>query len=202
MNDLEFVQRCVKSDTDAWNEFARRYSRLIYSCIYHILKTKTTSFINLDTVKDIFQDVLFSLVRDDYRKLKSFKAKNGCSLASWLRQVTINLTIDYLRKLKPTVSLDEDNPEGISLKDILADEEVSCANEIVFREKLDYLKDCIEELEAEEKYFLEMYLNQGLSLEEMSKVLRISRSALDMRKARIIRRLRECFKHRGFALDF
>lgn len=202
MNDLEFVRRCVKADTDAWNEFIKNYSRIIYNCIYHILKTKAPTLINTGTLEDIFQEVFLLLIKDDYQKLKSFKAKNGCSLASWLRQITLNLTIDHLRKLKLTVSLDEENQDGMSLKDTLADSSVSSVDMAIFKEKLDYLKECIEELKIDDRFFLEMYLNQNLSLEEIARILDISRPALDMRKNRIIRRLKECFRHKGFVLDF
>ena len=39
-------------------------------------------------------------------------------------------------------------------------------------------------------------------LEVLKEHFRVSRGAIDMRKSRIIDRLRECFKHKGFALDF
>ena len=72
----------------------------------------------------------------------------------------------------------------------------------ISREKINQLKDCIKGLNADDKYFLELHLNRGLSLAELKGVLRISRGAIDMRKSRIIGRLRECFKSKGFLLDF
>jgi DNA-directed RNA polymerase specialized sigma subunit len=57
-------------------------------------------------------------------------------------------------------------------------------------------------LNNNDKYFLELYLNRGLKLEEIKKVLRISRGAVDMRKAGIMSALRDCFKRQGLELDF
>ncbi|MBM3255043.1 MAG: sigma-70 family RNA polymerase sigma factor [Candidatus Omnitrophica bacterium] len=201
MDDLEFVKRCVSSDKLAWDEFIDRYSRLIYNYIYSVLRVKGINLSPQDNVNDIFQGILLSLVKDNFKKLRSFKGKNGCTLASWLRQVTINFTIDYLRSLRPAVSIDEENEEGSSLKDILADDELSVGEKFTHEERLRHLKDCIGKLEKEERYFLELYLNIGLGLEKIKEIFSVSRGAVDMRKSRIVDKLRDCFRRKGFALD-
>lgn len=201
MDDLEFVQRCVKGDKQSWDEFVEKYSRLIYNYIYKILNSKLPSRSNQKDINDIFQEIFILLTSDNFKKLKSFKAKNGCSLATWLRQVTINFTIDYLRKFKPDVSLDNENSDGMNLKDVLADKSGNITDLLIEEEKLSQLKDCIEKLDTEDKYFLELYINQGFSLEELKGILKVSRGAVDMRKSRIVERLKECFKAKGFQLD-
>lgn len=201
MDDLDFVQRCVKKDKHAWDEFVEKYSRLIYNYIYSVLKLKIPNQFSLDQVNDLFQEIFLSLVKDDFKKLKSFKARNNCSLASWLRQVVVNFTIDYLRKLKPHLSLDEETDDEFSLKDILADDSVSATEILTQKEKLKHLKDCIHALDNDDKYFLELHINRGLGLEDLKDVLRLSRGAIDMRKSRVIKRLRECFKSKGFVFN-
>ncbi len=196
MDDLEFVQKCLRQDKQAWDEFLIKYSRLIYNYIYSVLNTKGYH-LSRDNVSDIFQEILYSLLKDNFRKLRSFKARNGCSLASWLRQVTINATIDYTRRLKPTLSLDEET-DDFSLKDILADESLSITDKLSLQEKFNDLKDCIEGLDNEEQYFLELHFHRDLSLEDLKEHFRLSRGAIDMRKKRVIERLRDCFKKKGF----
>jgi RNA polymerase sigma factor (sigma-70 family) len=202
MNDLEFVQRCVRGDKLAWDEFVERYSRLIYNYIYSVINSSSFKSHHEDYVNDIFQEIFVLLSRDNFKKLNTFKAKNGCSLASWLRQVVINYTIDYLRKFKtPLVSLDVENEEETSLKDILADDSVLVSDTLALKEKIAQLKECIKGLDTDDKYFLQLYLVRGLLLEELKDVFRVSRGAIDMRKTRIIERLKECFKRKGFLLD-
>lgn len=201
MDDLEFVQSCVKGDKLAWDEFVNKYSRLIYNYIYSVLNTKGTH-LTQENINDLFQEIFLLLVKDNFKKLKSYKAKNGCRLASWLRQVTINLTIDYLRKIKPTISIDEETDDDLSLKEIIVDNSPSVTATLVAKEKITHLKDCIKGLGTDDKYFLELHINRDLSLEELRNILHISRGAIDMRKSRIIDRLRECFKSKGFLLDF
>lgn len=202
MGDLEFLQSCLKGDKQSWNQFVSKYSRLIYNYIYEVLnlKGRTSSEQN---IKDIYQELFYTLIKEDFRKLKTFKAKNGCSLASWLRQVTINFTIDYLRKAKPAmVSIEEELDTDFALKDTLKDNSIPLNEIVSSQEKLNVLKECIENLDLDDKYFLELFINKQLKLEELRGLLRISRGAVDMRKSRIVNRLRECFKSKHFELDF
>lgn len=200
MDDLEFVQRCVKGDKQAWDEFLKTYSRLIYNYIHNVLNVKGYPFAQ-SHINDIFQGIFCSLIKDNFKKLRSFQARNGCSLASWLRQVTINFTIDYLRKIKPAVSIDAETDDGLSLKDLLADGSLSATDTLSHEEKLKDLKDCIEKLDNDDKYFLELHINRGLRLEELKGHFKVSRGAIDMQKSRIMDKLRECFKGKGFLLD-
>ena len=201
MDDLRFVQACVKGDKQSWNEFLSRYSRLIYNYIYSVLAVKGISF-STEQVEDIFQEIFYSLIKDNYKKLATYQGKNGCSLASWLRQVTINFTIDYLRKLKPMVSIDVEIEEGLSLKDILKDLSAGAVEFLSNQDRRKTLQDCVDSLEPAEQYFMELFLNQGLNLEQIKECLKINRGAVDMRKGRILQKLQDCFKNKGFKLDF
>jgi RNA polymerase sigma-70 factor (ECF subfamily) len=197
MDDLEFLQTCLKGDQQAWAEFILRYSRLIYNYIHSVLAVKGRS-ISTEQVEDVFQEIFQSLIKNNYKKLATYRAKNGCSLASWLRQVTINFTIDYLRKLKPMASIDAQDDEGFSLGDLLADLTPEAGEFLSDQDKRKTLGECISLLESGEQYFLELFLNQGLTLDEIKDHLKINRGAADMRKGRIVLKLQDCFKKKGF----
>jgi RNA polymerase sigma factor (sigma-70 family) len=201
MTDLEFVRSCVKKDKQAWPDFIAKYSRLIYNYIHSVLKIKGARFTQ-ENIDDLFQDIFLALVRDDFKKLKSFRAKNNCSLASWLRQVTVNFTIDYLRALHPTVSLEEEIGEEACLKDLLPDDRPGQAQGAADKEKLGTLAECIDGLSGDDKYFLKLHLGKNLAPKELTGHLGASRGALEMRRKRIIDRLRECFQSKGFVLEF
>ncbi len=200
MNDLEFVRRCVKGDKQAWDEFVEKYSSLIYNYIHSVLKIKGHTFTQ-DNINDLFQEIFLSLVKDNFNKLGTFRGRNGCSLASWLRKVTVNFTIDYLRKLKGSISIDEETDDDFSLAEILASDSPLVTDKLNQEEKLTHLEDCIDELSIDDKFFLELHIHRGLGLEELKAWFKISRAAVDMRKFRIIERLRECFKGKGFVLS-
>lgn len=191
MDDLEFVRRCLNQDRRAWGEFVDKYSNLIYK---YLLSTLISHGIApaaaRQNAEDLFQQVLLSLVNNDFQRLKSFQGRNNCSLASWLRIISTNCAIDFLRRIRMPARLEEKDGNGLSLKEAL-----------VKNERLGHLKDCIEVLDSEEQYFLELHLNLNLTLEQIKDHLNISRGAADMRKARIVNRLKKCFKNKGFALD-
>jgi RNA polymerase sigma factor (sigma-70 family) len=201
MNDLEFIRRFIKKDKRVREQFLKKYPTFIYSCIHSVLSSRGYTFAE-QHVPDIFQGVFESLVEDNCRKLKSFKGLNGCSFPSWLKQVTINFTIDYLRMLKPAVSIDEEVGDEVFLKDILADDCPSASENIILREKLSVLKSCISELDKNARYFIELNFNRGLKLEKIRRHLKLSRGAIDMYKSRIMDKLRECFSRKGFPLEF
>jgi RNA polymerase sigma factor (sigma-70 family) len=200
MSDLEFVQRCVEGGRQSWEEFIRKYSRLIYSYIRSVFRLKGVSYLPSDTVNELFHEILVLLSKDDFRRLKTYKSINGCTLASWLRQVTIHHTLDYVRSAKPMLSLEEEL-DGLQIKDVIADTSESIKDSIDDKEKMIQLQECIEGLGNDDKYFLELFAYQELSLQQIKEALGVSRGTVDMRKSRIIQRLKECFKLKGYALD-
>lgn len=202
MREIQFLKKCIKKDKSSWDKFVQVYSSLIYNYIYKILLTRGKIF-DAEMVSDIYQELFSSLIKDDFRKLRQFKAKNGATIASWLRVVTINFTLDFLRKQKPVISLEERlDAEIPNLRERLPDQRVSYADEVLLnKEKLEVLTDCLENLDLDDKYLIEMNIYRDISLEELKHALGLSsRSAIDMKKARLIKRLRECFKKKGYEL--
>jgi len=200
MTDLEFARECCAGKAHVWQDFVKKYSRLIHSYIYSVLNQRNPSLAIEENISDIFQEIFVLLSKDDYRKLKTYQAKNGCSLASWLRMVTINYTIDYLRKIKPVVSLDQENDGGLSPGELIEDGSISVLDRLKKQDILESLYDCITALGIDDRYFLEFYIDRGLSLEAIKDTLEVSRGAVDMQKSRIVSKLRDCFKNKGFFL--
>lgn len=194
--DLEFSQRCAEGDRQAWDEFLVKYSRLIYSYIFSAARTAGKQ-LSLPEHEDIFQDIILSLIDNNCRKLRTYRAINGCTLASWLRQVTVNFTLNRLGKTGAPVSLDEENHLGLSLKELIPDYGRLVSETSAEKEHAGRLGECIDRLGTDDRYFIELNLHQGLSLEEIKDHLKITRGAADMRKARIVERLRDCFKGKG-----
>jgi RNA polymerase sigma factor (sigma-70 family) len=197
MDELQFIRSCATLDNKTWVEFLARYSRLIYTYIYRVTVNLSGMARNDPLIADIFQGLLQSLIDDNARRLRSFKGLNGCSFASWLRLVTVNYTLSHMRYQHPTVPLDEER-DGASLKDTIADNKILPDEVAVYQEHAGNLKECIKRLDSDDKLFVQLHIRRMMSLESVRQVLRISRTAVDMRKTRLIKRLRECFKSKGF----
>ena len=200
MDDFDLIKRCATGDKQARTQFIEKYSRLIYNYIVNVLYARKDPAAQCH-VNDVFQELFCFLLEDNARKLCSFQARNGCTLASWLRQVTVNFTIDYLRKIKPELSLDGGDDEGGTLMGMLSYGSASAADSLHAREQMENLKDCIEMLGIDDKYFIELHINRGLKLDEVKTHLGISRNALDVYKSRLMNRLRDCFRSKGYVIN-
>jgi len=200
MNDLDLINRCIKSDSLAWKEFLQKYNRLIYSYIYSVTRIKAYVF-TPPVAEEIFNEIIASLIKNDFKKLKTYHGRNNASFASWLKQVTVNFCLSYFRyKKNNMVSLDEPIGDGLAFSEIIPYRSLSASEELLKKEENEHLADCIQNLELDDKFLLELRLRWEFSVEELMEFLKISRGAADMRYSRIIQRLRECFQEKGMIL--
>ena len=194
MEDLKFVRRCLSKDRRAWDEFIQRFSGLIYSYILGVFKSRTSHHFKANNIEDAFQDFFIYIRKNNCKKLRTFQGRNGCTLASWLRQVVIHFSLDYIRGFRGHLSLDQAyNGEG-NIKDTIFDQSGSIRDKMIKQERITRLKKCIQALDRDQRLFLELHLNKGVAVDKLAKLFRVSRGALDMRKARIIGVLRRRLK--------
>lgn len=107
MNDLILIRSCLGKEKKAWDNFIDQFSKLVYSSIIGAFN-KYGAKINDDDIDDLHNDVFLAFLEDDFHVLRIFEGRNGCSLASYIRTIAVRKTIDYLRRLKSNVSLDEE----------------------------------------------------------------------------------------------
>jgi len=177
----ELLKGCISGDKEEWNIFIQRYSKLIYHTIYktHRVNDKPA---NPDDINDLFQEVFTSFCADNFKKLRMFDSTKGCTLPSWLRMITVRMTIDHLRKNRPVTSID----------DLSAEPSQACDQEaIIDEESIKYLREMIEELPAKDKLLIELFFMRELPPEEVAQILHISVGAFYTRKNRIIEKLRK-----------
>ena len=179
--DDELLRRCIEGDQSAWNLFVDRYSKLIYHTIYKTLRVNDKPAAP-DDVNDLFQDVFASFCAQNCKKLRMFDPHKGASLASWLRIITLRMTIDHLRKSKECTSL-EDMPTEPSQE--------GAQEGIIDRESQQYLRDMLDELPAKDKLLIELSYIRELPPEEVAQLLHISVGAFYTRKNRIIEKLKK-----------
>jgi RNA polymerase sigma-70 factor (ECF subfamily) len=100
--DLD-LQKLKQQDPVVFEDMVRTYEKKIYNIAHKMVKDPTLSC-------DITQDVFIKI----YRALPSFKENS--SLSTWIYRITMNVCIDYQRKLKrenttPFVNHNEDQEE-------------------------------------------------------------------------------------------
>lgn len=107
MNDFELIKCCLEKEKKAWNDFVEKFSKLVYNFILKTFKEYGAET-NHDDVDELHNDVFLTFLENNFHVLRVFEGRNGCSLASYIRTITIRKTIDHLRSLKSNVSLDEE----------------------------------------------------------------------------------------------
>jgi RNA polymerase sigma factor (sigma-70 family) len=188
--DRALLARCIEGDRRAWGPFVERFTRYVYYLIqltgrrYHVALSE-------EEVGDLHNDLFLALLEDDRRRLRAFEGRNGCSVRSWIRLITIRKTVDALRRRKVHLSLDAGPEEGghepvAGTPDAL---EVMLQSDAERRQG--QLHDLVAQLSPADQLLLELLYGQKLSVEAASAALSINRGALYTRKTRLIKRLRE-----------
>ena len=188
LTEVELLKECILGNKEKWNIFVDKYSKLIYHTIYKTLRVngKPTP---PDDVNDLFQEVFASLCADNSKKLRMFDPEKGCSsLASWLRMITVRMTIDHLRKNKPIASIEELPTEPAQTGDQEA---------IIDKESLNHLREMLEELDAKDKLLVELSFMRELPPEEVAQILHITVGAFYTRKNRVIEKLKKIAEDRN-----
>ncbi len=197
--EKRLVASCLSGSKRAWDGFVKKYAKLIYNSIYRTLELKGYE-LEPDLAEDLWQEVFLSLLKNDYAKLKSFKWKNNCSIATWIGVITRNLVLDYIRKESKqrgiTESLDKtvEFEEEITILDTKGDEKYSSYEVLNKKEILEMLAKSMNELPASDKILLELLYYDGLPYEEIAKKLGKSVNAIYMQKKRVTNKLQEIIR--------
>jgi RNA polymerase sigma-70 factor (ECF subfamily) len=144
------------------------YRKRVFNLLLGMLQSE-------DTAEELTQEVLFR-AEQSLPKLREKKA-----LSSWIYRIAVNSAIDYLRRKKRIISLDDMPESGFSpdLDDAISEKEISWC-----------VKNRIEELPAIYKTVLIMAEIEGLKQKEIANILSISLSTVKMRLHRARRMLK------------
>ncbi|MDE0427436.1 MAG: sigma-70 family RNA polymerase sigma factor [Candidatus Poribacteria bacterium] len=85
IDDCEFVERVQNGDTEAFNPLVLKYQGKIYNLIYLRVQDR-------ETARDLCQDVFLKA----FQGLPRFRWDS--TFYSWLYQIAVNCSIDFLRK--------------------------------------------------------------------------------------------------------
>ncbi len=177
MEEKEIVRLAQQRNEEAFTMLVRSYQNKVFGLAVNLVHNRETAD---DLVQEIFLKVYFSLPK--FR----FESEFG----TWLYQIAINHIRDYLRKHKKEekdLRL-EDIPEPSS-----PEEEISlnmAAKHEEERLKV-LLKQKLEEMPEKYRLILSLRDIQGLSYEEIGKILKLSPGTVDSRLFRARRFLRK-----------
>ena len=158
-NDFLLVKECQAGEISAFNTIVERYKEQIYQLAYRMTGVH-------EDADDISQETFIRA----YKSIGRFKGK--AKLSTWLRRITINLSINHLKRKSryEHESFDEklldDKDYSPTLKQAHNPAEMVESEELVQQ-----IEEAIESLPIREKVVFILRIQQGLSYKEIAKTI-------------------------------
>jgi RNA polymerase sigma-70 factor (ECF subfamily) len=194
--DRRFIAKCVSGDRGAWETLVRRFSNLVYQSVRSTFLTKHIPF-NRQDLEDLHSTVYLRLFEQGCAKLKLYQGRNGCTLTSWIRIVTVRIVLNHLRKKGVDAPLWEKKKTPVEeLSWLRGDDQGPLAlMESTEQERL--VHEGMESLAPRDRLFMKLHIDQGLPVEEVAEALHISVQNAYVVKHRAVERLKSYLVARG-----
>ena len=187
--DRQILKRCITGEKKAREEFVIRFSNPVYQCIQFTLKAKQIPFSQQD-LEDLHSTVFLNLFNKRCKKLRQYKGKNGCSVFSWIRLITVRTVIDHLRKAGRDVIVRPKEEFNLdTLPGLIHDGYDPLARMEKADQKALLLKG-LESLMPRDRLFLQLHCLHGVSIQKVADILQLSENNAYSLKHRAIGRLK------------
>ncbi len=188
LTDQDFISGCIDKDAEVQELFAKQYSNLVYKTIRSVLKRDNIPRQRLD-VDDLHNLVFTNLFENRCRKLRQFQGKNGCSLSSWIKIITVRIVLISLRRRRDVMT----RPEKLFTIDTMGELHAAIPDPLELVEKAEQyqlVEDGVKMLSTREQLFFKFYYIKELSIRKTAEVLGISEANAYTLKHRLIKRLK------------
>lgn len=171
-DDRELVSRVQEGDDAAFRSLFDRYHRRAFAVAFGVVKNKQDA---LDIVQDGFIKV--------HRHIGNFQGSS--SFYTWLYRIVMNLSIDHVRRNKKGKDLDYDDKVGRDSEDLAGDGTLLPSildgnpRKTVLRKELSQaIQAALDELPEYHRAVIMLREVEGLSYEEMAKVLDVPKGTI------------------------
>lgn len=151
LSDYDIIKRVLSGEQELFSELVSRYKRLVYSVVYNMLNDQ-------QEVNDVSQEVFIRIYQSLGRYNPEYK------FSTWTVKIATNLCLDILRKKKV---------ESLPMEDIVETASSADTPEARYlkKERSKRIRDAIEELPEKYRLPVVLFHQNGMSYEEMMKVL-------------------------------
>lgn len=193
-NDQTLLTGCLAQDLALKEAFVRQFSNLVFSTIQAVARSKSTVFSAQD-LEDLHGTVFLRLFDQDGRKLKQYQGKNGCSLASWIRTITVRLVLDHLRRRGDLLDRCERRVPADELLD-LADGHPTPCEQLAAKEQRAFVEAAMQSLSPRDQLTLRLLYIEEHDLATVAKMLGLSETNIHSVKHRAVQRLKSAVQQR------
>jgi len=161
-SDETLIEKAKKSDLEAFKIIVERYQTRVISVAYGIVH-------NEDDAKDISQDVFVKV----YKSLDNFQGNSR--FYTWLYRITVNMAIDYNRKIKRKQAMEYNDDINVKTELPLADSKQALPDKYIYdKEIYGKLQEAIENLSEEQKKTFILREMEDLSYQEIADIMKCS----------------------------
>jgi RNA polymerase sigma-70 factor (ECF subfamily) len=186
--DRQLIDRCLRKEPGAWNDFVDRYMGLIYHVIHHVSHARSLVLTSAD-IEDIAAEVFFGIVDDDYGVLRRFKGTSA--LPTYLTVVARRICVKEVIKRQREAELGHTNAHRAIVEDRSRDNQ---AEAIATAEEVDRMLENLPDREAE---VVRLYHLKYQNYRQISKQLGIPENSVGPILAKARERLRRTAEQRS-----
>jgi len=179
--DSKLIDRCLRKEPGAWNDFVDRYMGLIYHVIQHVAYARSRQLSSED-VEDIAAEILLKIVEHNYAVLKKFKGLS--SLPTYLTVIARRTCVKELIKRHREEELGPTNPHRAFVDD-------GGSGEVEAISSAEEVERMLEELTEREADVVRLYHLKFLNYREIGKQLGIPENSVGPILAKARKKLRE-----------
>ena len=182
------IDRCLAGEQAAWGQFVERYTDLVFSSIHHSLRARGARM-SSDEVEDLHNGIFLAFIERDGHKLRQFDGR--CRLTSWVKVVSVNYTIDRLRRRRRTVSLDDTDGDSAPLVALLELDQPGASDTLQARQELTLIARIVAGLPKADRELVDLLFVEERPFQEIADRLGTSLGAVYTRKNRLISKLKD-----------
>jgi RNA polymerase sigma factor (sigma-70 family) len=169
--DQDLVSRAQKGDTRAFDALILKYGDKLYGLVY-----------NMTSHKEDTHDLLQEIFARAYQSLGSFKGHS--TFYTWIYQIAVNLTLNFLKKRKRRTGLSLNDPDSAVQSDPALVDQTNEANpeqQTRLKELQVKLNEAMQKLSEPHRMVVTMFDIQGMSHAEIAGILKTSEGTVRSR---------------------
>lgn len=173
-DEVSLIKRAQAGDESAFNTLYNKYYKYVLSIVLHVVHDE-----------DIAQDVAITVFVKAYENLSEFK--DYSSFGGWLRTIAYRCAVDYLREVK--------REKEVPLEDVrltsscIFDGEFEIVDRITKNQVISEFK----KLSKDHQRICELFYIKELTIQQISRKLRIPEGTIKSILSRVRKRLRKQF---------
>ena len=191
MDEKELIKKIIKGEKEYFREIVNKYKSVVYNHSRNFLR-------NAQEAEDATQEIFINI----FNNLKKFRGDS--KLSTWIYRITVNTCKNKLKQIKrlkaniidEIINEDEDESKKM-IEDIRENKDKEPDNIFTQKNLRTVIYKKMKELTEEQRTVIILRDINGLSYEEIAKVMKISVSAVKSKLFRARENLREKLEKEG-----